>query len=69
MKPDSRYHNMAAIGYCMPEEVEFKKWKKRYGVSKAVSRNENLMLSRNKLLSLGKVKSYGSVTTVVCSSG
>ena len=70
MKPDSRYLNMVSIGFTLPQNnMDPRDHKTKYGCSKGISRNESLMLSLNKCASFGKVKSYGSITTVVNSVG
>ena len=71
MKPDSRYTNMLSIGYSLPksEYTEIRDYKNKYGCSKGVTKNENLVLSPNKCVSYGRVKSYGSITTLVNSVG
>ena len=71
-KPDSRYTNMLSIGYSLPKQSgidDFKDYRNKYGCSRGVTRNEHLVLSPNKCASFGKVKSYGSITTVVNSVG
>ncbi len=45
------------------------KHRNKYGCSKNVTKNEWQLLTPNKLCSFGKVKSYGSVTTVINSLG
>ena len=71
MKPDSRYLHMVAIGHSLPrlDYAELKDYRNKYGCSKGVTRNENLVISPNKCASFGKVKSYGSITTVINSVG
>ncbi|CDW89156.1 UNKNOWN [Stylonychia lemnae] len=70
MKPDSRYQTMVSIGFSTPiPDQDIREYKIKYGCSKGVSKNENLMISMHKTASFGKVKSYGSVTTVVNSAG
>ncbi len=67
MKPDSRYTNMLSIGFSIPrkEYLERGDYKNKYGCSKGVTKNETLLISPNKCVSYGKVKSYGSITTLV----
>jgi hypothetical protein len=67
MKPDSRYLNMVSIGFSVPRTdfSDIREYRNKYGCSKGVTRNETLVLSANKCASLGKVKSYGSITSVI----
>jgi len=69
MKPDSRFLTMASIGYSQPKELDYKEWRHKYGCSRNVSRVESVTVNPNKAVSLGKVKSYGSITTVINSVG
>ena len=70
MKPDSRYTNMCSIGYSLPQtDLDLREYRTKYGQSKGISKNENLMVSPHKTASFGKVKSYGSITTILNSLG
>ena len=70
MKPDSRYTCIASIGFNLPQhELDQREYRTKYGCSKGISKNENLILSLHKCVSLGKVKSYGSITTIINSLG
>ena len=66
-KPDSRFTNMVSIGFSLPrsELLDMREYKNKYGCSRGVTRDENLVISPNKCASFGRVKSYGSVTTIV----
>ncbi len=69
-KPDSRYLNMLSIGFNHPMRVDAShesqlRHKNKYGCSRGVTRDEWLVVSPNKLASFGRVKSYGSVTTIM----
>ena len=64
MKPDWRYLTAASIGFSCPRLLEFKEWRAKYGQSKGVGKDEGCMISQHKMLSIGKVKSYGSVTCI-----
>ena len=70
MRQDSRYVNFASIGFSIPHSgIDFRDYRLKYGQSQGISKNENLMTSLHKCASLGRVKSYGSITTVVNSVG
>ena len=68
-KPDSRYLSMASIGFSQPGVLEGGEWRKRYSSSKSVSKDERLTINSHKSISYGRVKSYGSITTVINSLG
>ena len=68
-KPDSRYMSMAAIGFSQPRVLENSEWRKRYSQSKFVSKDERLTVNGHKSISFGRVKSYGSIVTVMNSLG
>ena len=57
---------MLSIGFNLPRSdfSDLRDYKNKYGCSKGVTRNENLCISPNKCASFGKVKSYGSITTI-----
>jgi len=56
---------MASIGFNQPIVLENGDWRKRYSCSKSVSKDERLTVNQHKSISYGRVKSYGSVTTIV----
>jgi hypothetical protein len=70
-KPDSRYTRLFSLGFSLPRADfrDLREYKNKYGCSRGVTRNETLVLSVNKAVSLGVVRSYGSITTVVNSAG
>lgn len=65
MKPDWRYLTCASVGFSNPRILDYHTWRARYGCSKNVGKDENGMLNTNKVVSLGRVKSYGSVTCII----
>ena len=69
MKPDWRYLNCASIGFSCPRKLETKEWRAKYGQSRGVGKDEGQTISQHKLLSIGKVKSYGSITCIQNSAG
>ena len=69
MKPDWRYLTCASVGFSCPRMLEYKEWRAKYGQSKGVGKDEGCMISQHKMLSVGKVKSYGSVTCIQNSAG
>jgi hypothetical protein len=70
--PDPRYLSCVSVTFSVPlpatPHTTFAH-KLTYACSKGVTKNPWLLLSPNKSLSLGRVKSYGSVTTVITSAG
>ena len=69
MKPDWRYLTCASIGYSCPRLYDFKEWRAKYGASRGVGKDEGAILSQHKALSIGRVKSYGSITCIQTSAG
>ena len=69
MKPDWRYLTVATIGYSSPRLYDFKEWRAKYGQSRGVGKDEGAILNSHKSLSIGKVKSYGSITCIQTSAG
>lgn len=64
MKPDWRYLTVATIGFSCPRLYDFKEWRAKYGQSRGVGKDESAILNQHKALSIGKVKSYGSITCI-----
>jgi hypothetical protein len=56
---------MFTVGFNSPAELDFKDWRQRYGCSKGVPKNESLTINIDKSVSIGRVKSYGSITSIV----
>jgi len=69
MKPDWRYLTCATIGFSCPRMYDFKEWRAKYGASRGVGKDEGAILNQHKSLSIGKVKSYGSITCIQTSAG
>ena len=69
IKPDHSYWDFAMIGYQEPYDLDFQDYKHIYGCSKWVTKDSNHFINKDKSLSLGKVRSYGAITTVTCSAG
>ena len=69
--PDSRYLNCVSVGFSVPLPAQHPshQHKVTYACSMGVTKTPFLLLSPNKALSLGRVKSYGSITTIVNSAG
>lgn len=69
MKPDWRYLTCAHIGFSNPRMYDYKEWKAKYGQSRGVGKDEGAILNQHKALSIGRVKSYGSITCIQSSAG
>ena len=69
MSPDHSYWDFGLIGFQEPYEIDFNDYKYIYGWSKCVIRDSNHFINSDKSLSIGKVRSYGAITTVTWSAG
>ena len=68
ISPDHSYWDFGLIGFQEPYEIDFQDYKYIYGCSKWVLKDSNHYLNSDKSLSIGKVRSYGAITTVTWSA-
>jgi len=69
MRPDHRYCTVATIGYNLPVKRGDKEYSVKYGASKIIPKSDEELLNPHKSVSVGRVKSYGSITAILNSAG